>query len=91
MSSQQSNQASNSTTAADEISRFAHYVEFKTRDLRSTVATYLGTNSGSHTAERRDQDDDDDLFADAGTSDEDWVTVTDDAIEVPEVRCPYLK
>lgn len=92
MSSQQStNQASNPTTAADEISRFAHYVEFRTRDLRQTIATYLGTDSVSHTAARRNQDDDEDLFVDAGTPEEDWVEVTDEAIEVPEVRCPYAE
>lgn len=89
MSSQQStNQAVNTTTAADEINRFAHYVEFRTRDLRQTIATYLGTNPADHTAGRRNQDDDEDLFVDAGTPEDDWVEVTDEAIEVPEVRCP---
>lgn len=90
MNSQEPNQTANpTTTAADEISRFARYVEFKTRDLRHTVASYLGTNSTDQAAEQRIQDPDDDLFVDVGIPEEGWIAVTDEAVDVPEVRSPF--
>lgn len=86
MTSQQSSQPANVTTAADEISRFARYVEFRTRGLRETVATYLGTNTTTIAVPFHEEEEDaKDLFVDVGLPDEGWVGVTDEAIEVPEV------
>lgn len=91
MNSQQSSKAAKTTTtAADEISRFARYVEYKTRDLRHTVATYLGTNSTDNAGDQRDHDHDEDVFVNVGVPEEEWVAVTDEAVDLPEVRLPIL-
>ena len=89
MPSQKSTQAANVTTAADELGRFARYVEFKTRDFRETVTTYLGTNKPS-TAARREEDDEDGFFDDAvRVPSDEWVEVTEYAIDyAPEVCFP---
>jgi hypothetical protein len=78
-------ETANATTAADEINRFVRYLGFRTRDLRETFATFLGTNHASSTVALREEDDED-LFVDVGPTEEGWVDVADEAIEVPEVR-----
>jgi hypothetical protein len=67
-------ETANATTAADEINRFVRYVDFRTRDLRETFATLLGTNSPSNTVTLREEDDED-LFLDVGPTEEGWVDV----------------
>lgn len=88
MSSQQTTQpeAANTTTAVDEINRFARFVEFRTRGLRETVSNLIGTNFEDDTVVHREEEDDEGFFVDVGSSEEDWVGVTDYATEVPEVR-----
>ncbi|GAB7323590.1 hypothetical protein MBLNU13_g07084t1 [Cladosporium sp. NU13] len=89
MNSQKSAQAANVTTAADEIKRFGRYLEFNTRDLRESVATFLvGPNRPSPANTfRRDAEEgldeglfDDDVDIPGG----DWVEVTDYATEAKE-------
>jgi hypothetical protein len=92
MTSQESTQAANVTTAADELNRFARYLEFRTRDLRELIATFLvGPPKPSRPTtfkERRQQEEDADLWDDdvniPGDGDG-WVEVTDDTLSVPEV------
>lgn len=90
MTSQKSTQAANVTTAADELNRFARYLEINTRDLRASVANFLvGPSTPSPAnASRREAEEgldeglfDDDVDIPGG----DWVEVTDYATEAKEV------
>jgi hypothetical protein len=90
MTLQESTQAANVTTAADELNRFARYLEFRTRYLRKSVATFLvGPPKPSRPAtfhERRQQEENNGLWDDdVNVPGDDWVEVTDDAMNVPEV------
>lgn len=88
MTSQKSTQAANVTTAADELNRFARFLEYRTRDLRETVATFLvGNNNNTATTTRsRSEENDDGLFDDdVDVPGRDWVEVIDDAENADEV------
>ena len=78
-------------TTSEELTRFAHYVEYRTRNLRNSVQAYLGTNPPQiePAFNEYDEEDDEDLFVDVGRFDDefaDWVAVTNDATELPQVR-----
>lgn len=84
-------------TTSEELTRFAHYVQFRTRELRDSVQTFLGANDDYSTVlepvvheTEEDEEEDEQLFVDVGTFDdefEDWVGVSEDAIAgCPEVR-----
>jgi len=84
-------------TTSEELTRFAHYVQFRTRELRDSVQTFLGVNDDNSTVlepvaheTEEDEEEDEQLFVDVGTFDdefEDWVGVSEDAIAgCPEVR-----
>jgi hypothetical protein len=91
MTSQESIQADKVTTAADELNRFARYLEFRTRDLRESVATFLvGPPKPARPTtfnQKRKQEEDSDLWDDDVNipGGDDWVEVTDDTLSVPEV------
>lgn len=85
--SQSAPAVASNTTATEELSRFASYVEFRTRDLRHSVAQYLGTKKSPANELRGEDDDgdDDSLFMEVGGSGEGWVSVADNAVDGPEV------
>lgn len=95
MSSQKSAQSANVTTATDELKRFARYLEFNTRDLRESAATFLlgpSTPSPANTFRREAEE-----GLDEGLSEDDvdipggdWVEVTDHATETTEVCLPNV-
>lgn len=93
------------TTARDELTRLAAYLEFRTRDLRASLSTSLGfapdppnppnpaASASSPPAPSEDPDPDEDLFAPIGHPSEAWTEVSAYALDVPEVRsepCPPL-
>jgi hypothetical protein len=89
MPSQNSTQAANTTTAAEEISRFARYIEFRTRDLGASVANYLApTPDPEQTLRERERQYEEDIFVDVKDvpDEEGWVGVTSVANEMPEAR-----
>lgn len=90
MTSQKSTQAAKVITAADELKRFARSLEYRTRDLRESVAAFLvGNNNAATTTRDRSDEDDDGLFDDdVDTPGEDWVEVIDNAKNVDEVCLP---
>jgi hypothetical protein len=94
MPSQNSTQAANVTTAADEISRFARYVEFRTRDLRASVANYIArtdTTIPARTFREREEMYEEDIFVDIEAPDEEgWVGVTDEVKELHAVSFHFL-
>jgi hypothetical protein len=78
-------------TTKEELTRFAHYLEFHTRNLRSPFHAYLGANQTQiEPASNEDgEDEDEDLFVDLERFDDEftgWVAVTNDATDLPEVR-----
>lgn len=90
MSSLQEQQsAPASTSATEELSRFAHYVEFRTRSLRQAAANYLVTTPATNEQTAGDHGEDNDtepLFVDVEGSNDGWVGLTEEAVDVPEVR-----
>jgi hypothetical protein len=78
-------------STSEELSRFARYVKFRTRDLRNSVQALLGTTPEPAPIFRETEEDEEEegLFVDVGGFDDqlaDWVGVTDDAVDCPEVR-----
>jgi hypothetical protein len=77
-------------TTTEELTRFAHYVEFRTRNLRTSVQAYLGANAAQiePVSNEFEEEDDEELFVDVGRFDDefaDWVAVTNDATDLPQV------
>ena len=84
-------------TTSEELTRFAHYVQFRTRELRDSVQTFLGVNDDNSTVlepvaheTEEDEEEDEQLFVDVGRFNdefEDWVGVSEEAVAwCPEVR-----
>lgn len=79
-------------TTTEELTRFARYVEFRTRDFRNSVQTFLGANPTTEPEQdifHETEEEDEGLFVEVGRFDDefsDWVGVTDDAVDCPEVR-----
>ena len=95
MTSQKSTQAANVTTAADELNRFALYLESNTRDLRESVANFLvgPTTPSLANASRREAEEgfDEGLFEDdVDIPGGDWVEVADYSTEAKEVRFSHI-
>lgn len=96
MTSQKSTQAANVTTATDELKRFTRYLEYNTKGVRESVASFLvgpktssPANALRHEAE---EGSDEGLFDDnVDIPGGDWVEITDHALEAKEVCFPRLQ
>ncbi|KAM0721248.1 hypothetical protein Q7P37_003536 [Cladosporium fusiforme] len=73
------------TSATEELSRFARYVEFRTRNLRQAAASFLVTNEPTSSNNEEDEDINEPLFVDVGEPNDGWVGLTEEASDVPEV------
>jgi hypothetical protein len=86
-------------TTSEELTRFAHYVQFRTRELRDLVQTFLGANNNNPNPTEPErmleetevtEEEDEQLFVNVGRFDdefEDWVGVSEEAVAgCPEVR-----
>ena len=78
-------------TTTEELNRFASYVEFRTRDLQNSVQAFVRANQTTEPDRifHETEEEDEGLVVEVGRFNDqfaDWVGVTDDAVDCPEVQ-----